>query len=346
MYRNPRPNLFSRLKMLRCIVFGMFVVLMNTATCDVSCAQEWARKMFEVSEHDFGTVARDSDIEYRFKFKNLYKEDVHIASISSSCSCTTATVTEDTLHTYETSEIVAKFNTSAFYGQKKATITVRIDRPYYAEVQLQVEGVIRTDVSFSPGKVDLGSIGQGKSTTKAVTVSQRGKNNWKIADVKSNLEYVDVSLKETHRAFGSANYEIAVTLKENAPIGFVHGAVTIETNERNGEVIPIPFSGKVVPPLEVSPATLSLGPVSPGESVSNKILVRAKQPFKIVDVSCVDTRFEVKADGESKPIHFLNVTYNPGEDLKERYECELEIKTDLQPDGIVKVPVIITRKTK
>ena len=52
-------------------------------------AQEWATKMFRETSHNFGKVARNAKIEYRFPIYNPYKETVHVAAVSSSCGCTT-----------------------------------------------------------------------------------------------------------------------------------------------------------------------------------------------------------------------------------------------------------------
>ena len=51
--------------------------------------QEWAARMFESTEHNFGTVARGAKAEYEFVFSNIYLEDVHVASVRTSCGCTT-----------------------------------------------------------------------------------------------------------------------------------------------------------------------------------------------------------------------------------------------------------------
>ncbi len=48
--------------------------------------------MFSESSHDFGTVARGSKTVYRFKFKNIYEEPLHVSGIRSSCGCTTPEV--------------------------------------------------------------------------------------------------------------------------------------------------------------------------------------------------------------------------------------------------------------
>ncbi len=111
--------------------------------------QEWARKMFKVTEHDFGTCARNARAEYEFVFENLYMEDVHVAGVRTSCGCTTPSVVNPTLKTYEKGAILAHFNTDHFLGQRGATLTVTIDKPFYAEVQLHVSGYIRSDVDVS-----------------------------------------------------------------------------------------------------------------------------------------------------------------------------------------------------
>ena len=77
--------------------------------------------MFKVTEHDFGTVARGAKAEYRFVFENLYLEDVHVAGVRTSCGCTTPSVENPLLKTYEKGAILAHFNTdpsSASAGQR------------------------------------------------------------------------------------------------------------------------------------------------------------------------------------------------------------------------------------
>src|SRR5690606_33660741 len=118
-------------------------------------------KMFNTRSHDFGTVARGAKAVYHFQVKNIYEEDAHIASVRSSCGCTTPQIVKPYLKTFEVGEIVAELNTVAFMGQKNATLTVVFDKPFYAEVQLQVSGLIRSDVVVTPGDIRLGSVDQG-----------------------------------------------------------------------------------------------------------------------------------------------------------------------------------------
>src|SRR5664280_2188989 len=117
--------------------------------------------MFKITEHDFGPVARGAKAEYRFVFENLYLEDVHIAGVRTSCGCTTPSIENALLKTYDKGAILAHFNTDTFLGQRGATLTVTIDKPFYAEMQVHVRGYIRGDVVVEPGSVQVGSIDQG-----------------------------------------------------------------------------------------------------------------------------------------------------------------------------------------
>ncbi|MEM7316563.1 MAG: DUF1573 domain-containing protein, partial [Planctomycetota bacterium] len=163
--------------------FFVLILIVLSATPS-TYGKEWARKMFESSEHDFGTVARGAKAEYEFVLQNIYKEDIHIAGVRSSCGCTTPTITKETLRTWEKGSIKAKFNTRSFLGKKSATVTVIIDKPFTAEVQLTVKGFIRKDVVLHPGLVDLGEVEAGSSAERVIDVNYAGRAAWKIVGIE------------------------------------------------------------------------------------------------------------------------------------------------------------------
>ena len=137
-------------------------------------AQEWAEKMFNKVEHDFGTVARGADTVYKFEVKNIYKQTLKITGVTSSCGCTTPTVENATIGTHEKGYIVAKFNTRTFVGRHGATLTVSFAPPYSARVQVRVHGNIRSDVVFAPGSVNFGTVNEGEAQEKLVQVTYAG----------------------------------------------------------------------------------------------------------------------------------------------------------------------------
>ena len=125
-------------------MFGRMIqaAVMVLALVTPALGVDWTTKMFETTSHDFGTVARGERAEFQFVLENLYVEDVHISAVRASCSCTTPEIKVATLKTHEKGAIVAKFNTAAFLGAKGATLTVTFDKPFLAEMQLQVRGTV------------------------------------------------------------------------------------------------------------------------------------------------------------------------------------------------------------
>jgi hypothetical protein len=296
----------------------------------VAFGTDWADKMFEVKTHDFGSVARSAKAEFEFVLTNLYQEDIHIAGVRTSCGCTTPSVTKSLLKTYEKGAVVAKFNTQSFLGSKGATLTVTIDRPAYAEVQLRVDGFIRSDVYFTPGSVQLGTVEQGAPATKKVSVTYAGWSNWQATEVRSANPHIKAQLVETGRYSNQVSYDVLVTLDKAAPAGYLKEQILLMTNDQNSPQIPLAVEGRVMSSVTVSPASLFLGVVQPGQKVTKQLVVQGKKPFKITGIFCDDESFQFTKDDAEKTLHMVPVTFTAKEGKKSgKVSKSIRIETDL-----------------
>jgi hypothetical protein len=303
---------------------------------DVAWGQEWAKKMFPVTSHNFGTVAKGSKTEYRFVFRNIYKEDVHVVGVRTSCGCTSPEVTVRDLKTHETSEIVAKFNTRTFLGQHGATLTVTFDKPFHAEVQLRVAGNIRGDVTFDPPFIDLGNVDLGKGAERMIRVTRVGGTPWEIKDVRSANANFEVALSKPTVGAAQTTYDLTMRLKTDAPAGYVKGQLILVTNDPRATQIPMDVEGRVVADVTVSPQLLSLGAVPPGGTVTKNVVVRANRPFCVTGISCPDGCLSCEPKTIAATVHILPVTFTAG-DTAGKVERQLKIATDL---GEGAVPVV------
>ena len=297
------------------------------AAAGTVAAQDWAVKMFNTTSHDFGTVARGSKAQFRFQITNLYEEDVHIASVRSSCGCTVPQLTKTDLKTFQTSEVIADFNTRDFLGQKSATLTVTFDRPFHAETQLHVSGVIRSDVVVQPPAIDLGTVDVGKIVEKKLQVSYAGRDDWQILDVKTADPHFEVEITPLVRGGGKVAYELLIRMTDDAPIGYVKDQLILVTNDARAGEIPVDMQGRVVSDITISPSQLFLGVVHPGEKVTKKLLVRGRKPFRILEVKCPDKSFEIDAPKDAKSVHWIPVVFVAGE-APGRIAQKISILTD------------------
>ncbi|MFZ5830678.1 MAG: DUF1573 domain-containing protein [Planctomycetota bacterium] len=308
---------------------GLAILLCMLAVPPVM-GQEWASKMFKVTRHDFGTLARGAKAEFEFELNNIYLEDVHIAGVRSSCGCTSVRCEKPDLKTYETSAVIASVNTRAFLGQKGATITVTLDKPFPAEVQLQVSSYIRSDVVFEPGVVQLGSLALGQPAEAKVSVNYAGRGDWKVLEVRSANPHLSGELVETSRGIGQVNYELRVRLDGSAPIGYINDHLVLVTDDYQSTQIPLKVEGRVLSSITVSPASLFMGVVQPGQKVTKQLVVKGAKPFRILAIRCEDKCFEFDTSSESAPkeLHLIPVTFAAGHDPGKIAQT-IRIETDL-----------------
>ena len=310
--------------MLRNALAAVVCVL---AVAPYASAQEWALKMFNTTSHDFGTVARGTKAQYRFQVKNIYQEDAHILGVRSSCNCTIPQITRSDLKSLETAEIVAEFNTRDFQGPRSATLTVTFDKPYHGEVQLRVNGVIRTDVVMQPGAVDFGAVDFGSPMEKRFQVTYAGRDDWRIVDARTAEDYFEVELTELQRGAGKVAYELLVRLTKGAPIGYIKDQLILVTNDPRARELPVEMEGRVVPDITISPTKWFIGVVHPGQKVPKTLVVRGKKPFRILDVQCPDKSFTVESSTEAKSVHLIPVVFTAGDDPG-RIVQKISIHTD------------------
>ncbi|ADB17985.1 protein of unknown function DUF1573 [Pirellula staleyi DSM 6068] len=313
--------------MIRSLSFTLLVLLASASPC---FAKEWAQKMFKITSHEFGHVARGAKTEFAFEIQNLYEEDVHIVDVRTSCGCTSASIAggKSTLKTWEKGAIIAIFNTKSFTGQRQATLTVVIDKPYYAEVQLNVNGYIHSDVDFTPGSVAFGDVEQGTVLSREVAINFHGRSNVQIADVRSANSHFEVELGDAMRTQTGVTCKMLVRLKNTCPPGYLNETLTIVPADKSMQPIPLSVEGRIVSPLTVSPANLFVGVVAPGESVTKQLVIRAKSAFRILNIKANHEGFTFKPSDQSKTVHLVPVTFTAGADGGD-FVAELAIETDL-----------------
>ncbi|QDS95279.1 hypothetical protein FF011L_40720 [Roseimaritima multifibrata] len=310
--------------------------------------QDWARKMFPETNHDFHAVARGAKVVHHFEFENLYQEDLHVSAVRSSCGCTTPTVTKSTVGSREKSAIVATFNTSSYTGPKSATVTVVFDRPYYAEVQLTVAGNIRTDVMFTPGEADFGEVKEGTTKEIKLSVSNLNRPNWRITDVRSQCTDMLVKLSPPIQQGRGVKYDLTLSLKESMPVGEIHEQVSLVTNDPSSANVDMCVSGVVRPSLSINPGALSMGGVATKGVFERRLIVRADEPFAIKEVICPDDRFQFKAPEGKKKIHFLPLTFQAGEDaaaIAQKIRVVSDLPNDRYAEMLVTGTVVPAKPT-
>jgi hypothetical protein len=286
--------------------------------------------MCDSTTHDFGSVPRGAKADYLFVVQNKYKEDVHLAGVRASCGCVTPTIEKDTLKTWEKGGVLVTFNTKSFLGNRSATITLTIDKPYFAEIQFQITGHIRSDVVLTPGNVAFGTVDQGQPQARKVDIQYSGGDpTWRITAIKSPAAFLTAEAVEVKRNGGTVQYEMTVNLDNKTPTGHLKESLIIETSDRTSSQFPVEVEGRITTELSVNPASPFFGQLPVGGERTVMVLVRAKRPFKILSMECADKNLSFVLPTEANAIHKIPLTYKAAEGAAGDVRCKLIIKTDL-----------------
>jgi hypothetical protein len=319
-------NVLKGIAMFRPLLSGLALILLTASSLP---AQDWARKLFETSEHDFGSVARGAKAEYAFVVTNNLQSDIHIAAVRTSCGCTTPSIQNDTLKTYEKGAIIAHLNSDTHLGQRAATLTVTFDRPYYAEVQLQIRALVHTNVLMEPASLRFGTVEQGKESEARVRLYRADFPDWRIQGVRLSDPQLQGEVIELARQRGQVWYDVKVRLAPTASPGYLSDFAVLTTNDPNMRQIPVQVEGQVRPNVIVSPADLFLGVMHSGQKVTKPLVVRADKPFRITSITGDKESFEIpEPPADARPMHVVQMTFVAGAEIGKVVKT-IHIETDI-----------------
>jgi hypothetical protein len=275
----------------------------------------WAQKMFSDLRLEMGTVAKGTQVRKTLTVTNLYKEDITLAEVRTTCGCFQASTDKKVLKTHDVATVAVTMDTIRFKGKRDANldVTLTFDNSTYKSVRIPLHGFIRTDVEIEPGVLNLSTVEQGRGVTKSIGVRFVGRPGAKITDVRANNPQLQVSAKPRFQDYSRSEFDVSVALNPSAPLGDVRDLLTIVTNDPANPELQVEVYGKVEPDLVVTPSAIPLGNLRPGVEKTFRVSIRGQRPFTIEKLerdSAVDC-WKCKFSKESRSVHLVTLTMNP-----------------------------------
>lgn len=318
----------QRLTTLVCLfcVFGL---------ADQGFSDQWSDAMVETKEVDFGVIATGSEAKKYVKITNIYDTVVQIGSVGTTCGCSAATPGKQTLEPGESTLVEVKMNTHKFRQKKDSNLIIRFTRPRITESRVPIHAYIRTDVVFDPGAIRFGDVELGEGGKASVDIAYAGRPDWAIEDVRVPKGYLKASLSEPKRSGGNIRYRLSMALAPTAKAGPLRDVVTLVTNDKTNPYVPLMVEGTVVPDIILTPPTVNVRPLAPGQTTRFQIVLRGKKPFEVADVGCkgMADSFAATVRPAASRVHQVPIEFTapnrPG-----RFSETLLVKIAERPDPI------------
>jgi len=331
--------------------FWLFFVLAlcSGRSADIARAgdSDWKTTVFPERAHDFGTVARGSRIRHAFPVINRTNTEIRIADWRTKCGCTDVRVGARVIPPGTQTTVEATIDTTKFRDYKASGLTLVLDRPVFAEIDLNMTCFIRGEIAMSPGQIDFGTVRPtGKLPSAALTLTYSGgRGAWEIADMKTQTPLVRAVARELDRpGNGQVRWLITATLQPGLTNGFFKDEITLITNDSPRQTIPISVVANIHGALSVTPSIINFGQVRAGQSVSKVVRVRSSVPFTITKLEASRTDLKtVEQTTGSVPDHTLSIALQAPATAGP-YHAVVTIESDLndEPPAQIKTFATIT----
>jgi hypothetical protein len=322
---------------VRCLtLIGILLTSASMVSAQVSQLPQdadWARAMIDkdMLNINYKMVAKGQDVYFRVRVTNIYKEDMQITGLSTSCGCiswdenkpgpngTAVLPAPIVVPSGQERFVTLRLDTIRHHGEqknKRATITFfEPSKGTVGTATILAEGYIRTDVVLQPGSVNFGSVSPHSGAEQRVTVNYAGRNDWTLTSAKFTSPHLSADVVEKSRGGGLVNYELIVKLKDSAPIGHLRDQMMLSTDDANNPQIPVQVDAKIEPEIVVTDA--DFGRMTPGKPKEIQVLVRyTKLPIKAFKIEKFertknDASIKIKKSDEMKALHQFTLTFTP-----------------------------------
>src|SRR5208283_2648177 len=217
---------------------------------------------------DFGTATEATMVNHTFKLKNTGKGRLVISHVKTSCGCTAAKPTKNTLEPGEETEINVGFDTHFQKGHQVRMITAFTNDPDTPEAIMTMQGNVKQQVSATPADVSFGDVKQGTEVTKEVVISDLTgrKDAFVVSDVTNSNPAIKV--EKAARTDGKPGVMLKVTVTKAMAAGAFDDTVKMITSR-----IPLQVNvfGTVTGDLSVAPAQVSFGIVPHGQEATRMV---------------------------------------------------------------------------
>jgi hypothetical protein len=317
----------------------------------------WANKFFladidknrdqnppAVIQHNFGDVPHGTLCTHTFTITNIYDAPMQITEVRKSCNCLDYVPMAKVLQPNETADFTVTMNSSKFVGTNSQTFYVTFGPKFVSTAVIRVSANSKTDVQVNPGSVVFGTVPQGTKASQSVKLEYKGRTRgWKVTEVASAPASLEVQVNEASRGgpiLGGAEFTVTASLKAGAPTGPINEPIVLKTNDKDNPLVQLAVSGTIAAPLEAAPARVKFESVAINGNGSQRVLIRAAKPFKLVGVEGTGEGLSVELPATANsalPVQVLTVKFDRAKPAA--LNRELRVKTDLDGGAVLTLPV-------
>lgn len=257
--------------------------------------------------YDFGTVFKGEEVVHKFTIENRGGSDLLLNKIKPACGCTYVDH-DKKIAPGGKGLVTLKVNTSKLRAGKQAKrADIFSNDPKTPKQQVTMKGTVATAFEATPSSPRF-EILRGQEEAQTVKLKRAGKLEFKIKEVKTQNNRVNVELKEIKK---DEEYELLVTAGADTDTKnpYLSDRIVVEVEGADGRTMSqdIPVTIRFKDVISVTPRTLYFrrNEVKPlrekkVEKIEKTVVIKSEggddHTFNVKKVSATEERFKIKLE--------------------------------------------------
>ena len=206
---------------------------------------------------DFGKVKQGASLTYEFSFKNDGGTKLNIKNVETSCGCTAALVSANTVDPGQEGKIKVTFNAGGYSGPVAKYIYVDTDDPGQPRVQLKITADVEVPpsarIDLNPYAQEVGLIIEGEDVEAKLTLANKGELELQVDCNQKSAIFLAGGKPVTFPLRIAAGKEVALTLKMSLPnrVGVLREYVVLRSNDPQRPSLSFSLNGYIVTKAEL-----------------------------------------------------------------------------------------------
>ncbi|MGD0781546.1 MAG: DUF1573 domain-containing protein [Candidatus Aminicenantales bacterium] len=212
-------------------------------------AAKGSKIVFKEDAWNFGKSKGGEDLVHEFVFKNEGDAALHIKNVETSCGCTAALVSDQSVDPGKTGRIKITFSTRGYSGEVSRFVYVESDDPVSPRVQLKISAAV--DVQPQP-RIDLDRYGfegglfiEGDELVAPVTIFNKGELELRVEASLPGAKFLLNGKPAVFPVKIAAGRDLELTVKMSLAnhMGPVREYVLLKSNDPMRATISVNLSG-------------------------------------------------------------------------------------------------------
>jgi len=206
---------------------------------------------------DFGKVKQGATLTYEFSFKNDGGTKLNIKNVETSCGCTAALVSANTVDPGQEGKVKVSFNATGYSGTVAKYIYVDSDDPDQPRFQLKITANVEVPpsarIDLNPYAQEVGLLLEGEDVEAKLTLANKGELELQVECNQKSASFFAGSKAVTFPLRIAAGKDVALTLKMALPnrVGVLREYVVLRSNDPQRPSLTFSLNGYIVTKAEL-----------------------------------------------------------------------------------------------